>query len=302
MLPVMAPEKYVVIKIVRRKLLERYEVQLAENPQLEILEDPLQEIAVMQSLFGQLPLPLISSIIPDIIYQIDCCITDDDIGDIYSIMPFYSLGDLHDQITQRGAMTAPAARNMVTQVLNGLELLQSNGIGHRDLSLENVVMEVVPNTSNSFKFVIIDFGMAVKCPLLPDAVPPYTMDSYQHVPHVDIGKQGYKAPEVYFFKPDYSAVINPMRADMWALGIMLLFALSGASPTVALLNFVGISICILYLVHVCMYCPCHNNKDSPLFFLLNNTLLSFLVHILIQKSGLSFYYCDINNRNLYLDF
>eukprot|EP01036_Dinobryon_divergens_P028069 gene28069-36958_t len=234
MLPAIAPEKYVVLKIVRRKLLERYEVQLAENPQLQIQEDPLKEIAFMQSLFDQLPLP---PIIPDIIYQIDCCITDDDIGDIYSIMPFYRLGDLHTQITQRGAMTAPAARNMVTQILNGLELLRSNGIGHRDLSLENVVMEVVPNTSNSFKFVIIDFGMAVKCPLLPDAVPPYTVDSYQLIPHVDIGKKSYKAPEVYF-KPD-SALINPMRADMWALGIMLLFALSGASPTFALLPSVS---------------------------------------------------------------
>ena len=214
----------VIIKICLQASLKHW-----NNP---LAEDPEQESSAMQYLHPNIPLnyPL-----QDTMHQIECCRTRTH-EDLYSIMPYCTLGDVIEQIKKRGAMNASAARNMMTQLLDGLEFLQSHGIGHRDMSLENVVMDVMQNTSNSFKFVITDFGMAVKCPPRTDAVPPLTAASFQRIPRRDIGKFGYMAPEILFggnFRiepmPEIPFV-NPMLSDMWALGMMLLATLTGQHP------------------------------------------------------------------------
>ena len=213
------PPKLVIIKISRSESLQLYWNSVAE--------DSIQESSAMQYLHPNIALnyPL-----QDTMHQIECCVTKV-YKDVYSIMPYCTLGDVTDQIIKRGAMNASAARNMMTQLLDGLEFLQSHGIGHRDMSPENVVMDVMPNTSNSFKFVITDFGMAAKCPLRTDAVDdgthPLTAASYQRIPRRDIGKLPYKAPEIFHGVEPF---VNPMLSDMWALGIMLLAALTGQHP------------------------------------------------------------------------
>ena len=47
---------------------------------------------------------------------------------------------------------------MFLQLLSALEHLQSLGIGHRDISLENIMLDEVEK-----RYVIIDFGMCAKC-------------------------------------------------------------------------------------------------------------------------------------------
>eukprot|EP01035_Chromulina_nebulosa_P038285 gene38285-51706_t len=193
----------VIIKICLSKSLQH-----RDNP---FTEDPEQESAAMQSLHpGNIPpyYPL-----QDIMHQIECCRTED----LYSIMPYCKLGDVIDLIMDKGAMNNSAAKNMMKQLLDGLEFLQSHGIGHRDMSPENVVMDVMPNTSNSVKFVITDFGMAVKCPPRTDVVDggnsPLTAASHQRIPHKDVGKLPYNAPEIFLGVP----FVNPMLSDMWSL-------------------------------------------------------------------------------------
>ena len=250
------PPKLVIIKISRNGALQQYcDVSLTDNP--------IQESSAMQYLHSNIPLnyPL-----QDTMHQIECCITNN-FRDMYSIMPYCTLGDVAHQVIEKGAMNASAARNMMTQLLDGLELLQSYGIGHRDMTLENVVMEVMPNTSNSFKFVITDFGMAVKCPPRTDAVDdggdPLTAASFQRIPHADIGKIPYKAPEILLFEgggPAMMPFVNPMLSDMWALGIMLLAALTGQHPFEAwLVKIVNDNVQAGWLHEVCMYRYCRSS-------------------------------------------
>eukprot|EP01036_Dinobryon_divergens_P038062 gene38062-49902_t len=216
MLSINNPPKIVIIKISRMAALQRYWGSAAE--------DPIQEILAMQYLhpntFPGYPLQ-------DTMHQIECCVTKG-FRDVYSIMPYCKLGDVTDLIMDKGAMNNSAAKNMMKQLLDGLEFLQSHGIGHRDMSPENVVMDVMPNTSNSVKFVITDFGMAVKCPPRTDVVDggnsPLTAASHQRIPHKDVGKLPYNAPEIFLGVP----FVNPMLSDMWSLGIMLLAALTGS--------------------------------------------------------------------------
>jgi serine/threonine protein kinase len=224
MLSINDPPKIVIIKISRMAALQKYWGSAAE--------DPIQEILAMQYLhpnaFPDYPLQ-------DTMYQFECCVTNG-FRDFYSIMPYCKLGDVMDLIMVNGALNNSTAKNMMKQLLDGLEFLQSHGIGHRDMSLENVVMDVMPNTSNYFKFVITDFGMAVKSPprthVFDDGDSPLTAASHQRIPHKDVGKLPYNAPEIFLGAP----FVNPMLSDMWALGIMLLAALTGHHPFEALIE------------------------------------------------------------------
>ena len=93
-------------------------------------------------------------------------------------------------------------------------------------------MDVVPHTSNSFKFAITDFGLAVRSPLRSDVevdgAQNFTAASYQRIPHMHVGKPPYKAPEIYFGGDPVMPFVNPMLSDMWALGIILFAVLTGS--------------------------------------------------------------------------
>ena len=110
------PPKLVIIKISRRTELDKYLDHATENP--------LREIAAMQFLHPNVPptYPLQYTM-----HQIECCVTRDD-QDVYSMMPYCTLGDLADLIINNGAMNASGARNMMHQLLEGLQILQHHGV------------------------------------------------------------------------------------------------------------------------------------------------------------------------------
>eukprot|EP01036_Dinobryon_divergens_P039096 gene39096-51459_t len=132
-----------------------------------------------------------------------------------------------------GPMDDVTARSMVFQVIAGLEQLQYRGIGHCDVSVENVLVDVDAIT-NELVYVIIDFGMCTMCPRrdeIPDSIEDnqLTPFSFKCVPRRDCGKEYFKAPEV--FNGDNSLqFVNPMLCDIWALGIILFSCLTGELP------------------------------------------------------------------------
>jgi serine/threonine protein kinase len=104
---------------------------------------------------------------------------------------------------------------MFRQLLNGLLHLQELGIGHRDMSLENMLFDGVD------RFVIIDFGMCLR--LKKD---PTTGKFHDLLDRGFCGKRNYIAPEV--MRKD--AQFNPMLCDIWAAGVILFIALTGLPP------------------------------------------------------------------------
>jgi serine/threonine protein kinase len=106
---------------------------------------------------------------------------------------------------------------MFKQIAEGIEYLHSANVAHRDLKLDNILIE-----DGSGLIKIIDFGFSVLC-------------SSQQKLKIFCGTPSYMAPEITL-KREYDG----RAVDMWALGVLLYVMLSGTFP------FKGISEADLY--------------------------------------------------------
>jgi serine/threonine protein kinase len=120
-------------------------------------------------------------------------------GNYYVVME-YAPFDLF-AIVMTGKMSREEVTCCTLQILNGVTYLHSMGLAHRDLKLDNVVV----NEHGIMK--IIDFGSAAvfKYPFEDEVVPASGI----------VGSDPYLAPEVY----DLSKY-DPQPTDIWSLAIM----------------------------------------------------------------------------------
>lgn len=95
---------------------------------------------------------------------------------------------------------------MFKKILQGVDYLHKTGIAHRDLKLENIIIDKERNIK------IIDFGFATQC-------------TKQDKGRVFCGTPSYMAPEIVNQQEH-----NYIKADIWALGIILYALLSGKFP------------------------------------------------------------------------
>ena len=56
-------------------------------------------------------------------------------------MEYVSGGTLYDLIESTGALSEDAARYFMTQMLEALEYMEKEGVAHRDLKLENILID-----------------------------------------------------------------------------------------------------------------------------------------------------------------
>ncbi|KAE9002556.1 hypothetical protein PR003_g18206 [Phytophthora rubi] len=124
----------------------------------------------------------------------------------FVVMEHCPEGDLWDRVrgSPNGRVPEREALRLFRQVTLGLHFLHTNGIAHRDVSLENVLLR-------DGVCKLSDFGLAT------DA---------ERTCADTVGKANYMAPEVVA-----GEVYAPVAADMWSLGIVLFILLTG-SPLV----------------------------------------------------------------------
>ena len=96
------------------------------------------------------------------------------------------------------------------QLVAALSFIHAQGLVHRDVSLENLLL-----CGNQVK--LCDFGLAAYHKPMPPAGPGLTEL---------VGKIIYMAPEVYKKRPCYDG----RRADAWSAGVCLFIMLTGAPP------------------------------------------------------------------------
>lgn len=191
----MRSDRQMAIKVYSKKKLRLMQGKTQENP--------LMEITALQYIGDEHP---------NIMGQIECC-TDDD--NIYSVMRYCNGGELFDYIDENGPMTEEQAREMFRQLLEGLSHLQRLGIGHRDMSLENILYD------SDERYVIIDFGMCLRLRYNPEN------GQFCKVFRQTIcGKRNYISPEVLSQEESF----NPMLCDIWAAGVILFILLTGLPP------------------------------------------------------------------------
>lgn len=171
-------------------------------------ENPLMEITAQQ---------FVGDADPHVMGQIECCADEEH---IFSIMRLCNGGELFDYIDDEGPMEEDRAKVMFRQLMSGLHRLQSLGVGHRDLSMENILYDASRNL-----YCIIDFGMCLRQKFVIDPATGATVLAPIHKLPI-CGKKNYVSPEVLREDPTFS----PVLTDIWAAGIILFMVLTGVPP------------------------------------------------------------------------
>jgi serine/threonine protein kinase len=123
-------------------------------------------------------------------------------------------GQTLDEIVERAPLTWTDFRELVVQIQEALIAAQDLGLVHRDLKPSNVMLNWLP--SGRFQAKIVDFGLAKFSP----------KPSVQTVDHSDsvFGSIFFMAPE------QFERVALDPRADMYSIGCVYYFTLTGQSP------------------------------------------------------------------------
>ncbi|KAF9876451.1 ph domain protein [Colletotrichum karsti] len=146
------------------------------------------------------------------------------------IMEFVSGGDLGKLITNRGPLQEQSVQQMASQLLSALAHLHENNITHRDVKPDNILI----HSLTPFDVKLTDFGLSKM------------VDNEQTFLRTFCGTLLYCAPEVYseYAEYDDQGRRNPRNRvkraavgqrydhaiDVWSLGGVLFYALTGSPP------------------------------------------------------------------------
>lgn len=141
-------------------------------------------------------------------------------GSLFLVFPFCERGDLFDAVrTHRsgdGRLPERAARLYFGDVLRALLEMKRQGLAHRDISLENVMLtrqlgaDLASTDEERDCCYLGDFGLAARAD--------------GPAPAGRIGKTWYMAPEVFAAED----AVDTLAADVWSLGVLLCIMLTGA--------------------------------------------------------------------------
>ncbi|KAK8472591.1 hypothetical protein PHAVU_002G249300 [Phaseolus vulgaris] len=142
---------------------------------------------------------------PNIVQFIEVALTPTHLA---IVMEYAAGGELFYQVLNVGTMTEDRARYFFQQLIAGVSYCHEMEICHRDLKLENTLLDGSP--ANRLK--ICDFGYSKSCLLHSKT-------------HSKIGTPAYIAPEIISGK-DYDGKL----ADVWSCGVILYAMLVGTLP------------------------------------------------------------------------
>ncbi|OMJ83887.1 hypothetical protein SteCoe_15116 [Stentor coeruleus] len=128
---------------------------------------------------------------------------------LYVVMEICKGGELLDSIVKNGCLNESDTSFYMKQILSAVFYMHSLNIVHRDLKLENMLLE--SQTAKNIK--IVDFGTAVE-------IQPGKKLSQM------IGTINYIAPEI--FRKSYTE-----KCDMWSCGVIMYILLTGKLPFMA---------------------------------------------------------------------
>lgn len=125
---------------------------------------------------------------------------------IVIVMEYASRGDLYDYVCEKQRITEHEARHFFRQIVSAVQYCHRNGIVHRDLKLENILLDGNGNVK------IADFGLSNL----------YHKDEYLQT---FCGSPLYASPEIVNGRP-----YKGPEVDTWSLGVLLYTLVHGAMP------------------------------------------------------------------------
>lgn len=128
---------------------------------------------------------------------------------IYFVMEFAAGGELFHEVAGKGRLTEETARFYFRQLISAVKHCHSRGVFHRDLKLDNLLLDEDGNLKVS------DFGLsAVTGQIRPDGLL-----------HTVCGTPTYVAPEI-LAKRGYDGA----KVDLWSCGVVLFALTAGYLP------------------------------------------------------------------------
>lgn len=127
------------------------------------------------------------------------------------LLDFMAGGDLHTRITDSMFLTEDNAKFFFYQICMGVKYLHDQQVAHRDLKPENILLA---SKEKNTLLKITDFGLS-------------KITNNNTMLHTVCGTPIFVAPEILEEQDPYTH-----KVDIWSLGILLFFALSGTYPMV----------------------------------------------------------------------
>ncbi|KAJ7980477.1 Non-specific serine/threonine protein kinase [Quillaja saponaria] len=128
---------------------------------------------------------------------------------IYMVLEYVTGGELFDRIASKGKLTEAEGRKLFQQLIDGVSYCHNKGVFHRDLKLENVLLDDKGNIK------ISDFGLS--------ALPQHFRND--GLLHTTCGSPNYVAPEILANRGYDGAT-----SDTWSCGVILYVILTGYLP------------------------------------------------------------------------
>ncbi|NXQ18180.1 NUAK2 kinase, partial [Peucedramus taeniatus] len=125
---------------------------------------------------------------------------------IVIVMEYASKGDLYDYISERQRLPEHEARHFFRQVVSAVYYCHKNGIVHRDLKLENILLDANGNIK------IADFGLS-------------NVFQQDKLLQTYCGSPLYASPEIINGRP-----YKGPEVDSWSLGVLLYILVHGTMP------------------------------------------------------------------------
>ncbi|KAG7995660.1 hypothetical protein I3843_01G121200 [Carya illinoinensis] len=128
---------------------------------------------------------------------------------IYMVLEYVTGGELFDRIASKGRLKENVGRKVFQQLIDAVSYCHTKGVFHRDLKLENVLIDA----RGSIK--ISDFGLS--------ALPQHLRGD--GLLHTTCGSPNYIAPEILANRGYDGAT-----SDIWSCGVILYVILTGQLP------------------------------------------------------------------------
>ncbi|CAN6551728.1 unnamed protein product [Malus baccata var. baccata] len=127
---------------------------------------------------------------------------------IYLVVELATGGELFAKLSRHGKLPESLARRYFQQLVSALHFCHQNGVAHRDMKPQNLLLDKNGNLKVS------DFGLSA----LPDQLKNGLL-------HTACGTPSYTAPEVV-----YRHGYDGSKADAWSCGVILFVLLAGHLP------------------------------------------------------------------------